>query len=176
PLITTLGGTCCRPRALRNRLNTTTILVNEVTITATNGASARPTTVTRMTPGLRLPKSIDLERQQLHPEHLAHRDELAETHARAVGPDHHPQLLEAASQLEDVTRLQGRELTQRQGEISKIEVEADRDVIRSSCGIWVRHDQLRWRIQYTCADREARPVVTDIPGTHLLVPVRSDQR
>src|SRR3981189_806835 len=68
PLTTTLGGTCCRPRALRNRLNTTTILVNEVTITATKGASARPTTVTRMTPGLRLPKSIDIEREQLHPE------------------------------------------------------------------------------------------------------------
>src|ERR1700676_3484060 len=114
PLITTLGGTCCRPRALRNRLNTTTILVNEVTITATKGASARPTTVTRMTPGLRLPKSINLERKQLH----------AETYARAVGPDYHPQLLETARQLEDVTRLQRRELSERQREIPKIEVEA----------------------------------------------------
>src|SRR3981081_2253584 len=114
PLITTLGGTCCRPRALRNRLNTTTILVNEVTITATKGASARPTTVTRMTPGLRLPKSIDLERKQLHPRDVSPRHELAETHARAVGADHHPQLLETACQLEDVTRLQCRELTERQ--------------------------------------------------------------
>src|SRR5579864_35039 len=153
PLITTLGGTCCRPRALRSRLNTTTILVNEVTITATKGASARPTTVTRMTPGLRLPKSIDLEREQLHPEHLAHRDELANAHASAVGPDHHPQLLETAGQLEDVPGSQGRELTERQLEISKIEVEADRDVIRDASRLWVRHYQLRWRIQHTCGDR-----------------------
>src|SRR5690242_1894142 len=149
PLITTLGGTCCRPRALRNRLNTTTILVNDVTITATKGASARPTTVTRMTPGLRLPKSIDLERKQLYPEHVSHRHELAEAHARAVGPDHYPQLLQAARELEDVTGLQGRKLTERQREISKIEVEADRDVIRGAAGLWVRHEQLRWRIQNT---------------------------
>src|SRR5882724_9254429 len=77
PLITTLGGTCCRPSALRNRLNTTTIFVNEVTITATNGASARPTTVTRITPGLRLPKSIGLERKQLHAQHISQRRELS---------------------------------------------------------------------------------------------------
>src|SRR5882762_26615 len=102
PLITTFGGTCCRPSALRSRLNTTTIFVNEVTITATNGASARPTTVMRMTPGLRL--AIDLERKQLHPEHISDRHELAMADARAVGPYHHPQLVEAARQLKNIAR------------------------------------------------------------------------
>src|SRR5882724_3989164 len=104
PLITTFGGTCCRPSALRSRLNTTTIFVNEVTITATNGASARPTTVMRMTPGLRLPKSIDLEREQLHPEHVSDRHELAMADARPVGPYYHPRLVEAAWQLKHITR------------------------------------------------------------------------
>src|SRR5882724_8663807 len=139
PLITTFGGTCCRPSALRNRLNTTTIFVNEVTITATNGASARPTTVTRITPGLRLPKSIGLERKQLHAQHISHRHELAMTDARAVGSYHHPQLVEAARQLEDVSRLQRRKFSKRQREISEVEVETDGDVIRRACGLWVRH-------------------------------------
>ena len=49
--MTTFGGTCCRPSALRNRLSTTTILVKEVTITATNGASARLTTVSSTSAG-----------------------------------------------------------------------------------------------------------------------------
>src|SRR3546814_1701174 len=53
PLMTTFGGTCCSPSALRSRLSTTTILVNEVTITATNGASARLTTVIRTSAGSR---------------------------------------------------------------------------------------------------------------------------
>src|SRR5882757_5731778 len=137
PLITTLGGTCCRPSALRSRLNTTTIFVNEVTITATNGASARPTTVMRMTPGLRLPKSIDLQREQLDPEHVSDRHELPMTDARAVGPYHHPQLVEASWQLKNIARLQRRELSERQREISEIKVEADRDVIRGAAGLWV---------------------------------------
>src|ERR1700759_4321154 len=95
PLITTFGGTCCRPSALRSRLNTTTSLVKEVTITATNGASARPTTVTRMTPGLRLPKSISLECEQLHAEHVSYCNQLAVADARAVGPDDHADRVEA---------------------------------------------------------------------------------
>ena len=45
PLSTTFGGTCCSPSALRSRLSTTTSLVNEVTITATKGASASTITV-----------------------------------------------------------------------------------------------------------------------------------
>ena len=45
PLSTTLGGTCCRPSALRSRLSTTMILVNDVTITPTKGASATTITV-----------------------------------------------------------------------------------------------------------------------------------
>ena len=49
--MTTLGGTCCSPSALRSRLSTTTILVKEVTITATNGASARNTTMTMTSAG-----------------------------------------------------------------------------------------------------------------------------
>ncbi len=56
--MTTFGGTCCRPSALRSRLSTTTILVNEVTITATNGASAMKTTVTRTTAGEKVVKSM----------------------------------------------------------------------------------------------------------------------
>src|SRR3546814_18427127 len=58
PLMTTFGGTCCSPSALRSRLSTTTILVNEVTITAPNGASARLTTVIRTSAGSRLLKSL----------------------------------------------------------------------------------------------------------------------
>src|ERR1700759_2509656 len=95
PLITTFGGTCCSPSALRSRLNTTTILVNEVTITATNGASARPTAVTRLTPELRLPKSISLEREQLHAQHISSGNQLAMADTRAVGPYHPSHRIEA---------------------------------------------------------------------------------
>src|SRR5882762_11374215 len=130
PLITTLGGTCCRPRALRNRLNTTTILVNEVTITATNGASARPTTVTRMTPGLRLPKSISLEREQLHAEYVSHRHQFSVTHACAIGSDYHTHRVQAVGQLEHIPGLQGGQLPERQGQVAQVEVQADRNVVR----------------------------------------------
>src|SRR5882762_3090153 len=125
PLITTLGGTCCRPSALRRRLNTTTILVNEVTITATNGASARPTTVTRMTPGLRLPKSISLECEQLHAEHVSHRHELSVTHTGTVGSDHHTHRVQAAGELEHITRLQRGQLPEGHREVAQVEVQAD---------------------------------------------------
>src|SRR5882762_3701340 len=120
PLITTLGGTCCRPRALRNRLNTTTILVNEVTITATNGASARPTTVTRMTPGLRLPKSIDLEREQLHAEHVSHRHQFSVTHACAIGSDYHTHRVQAVGQPGHRPGQPGRAPRERQGQDARV--------------------------------------------------------
>src|SRR5438876_8302157 len=58
PLSTTLGGTCCRPSALRSRLSTTTILVNEVTITATKGASASTITVISADEGVNWVRSI----------------------------------------------------------------------------------------------------------------------
>src|SRR5690606_13309804 len=51
PFSTMFGGTCCRPRALRSRDSTTTILVKDVTITATKGASASRMTVTSAEPG-----------------------------------------------------------------------------------------------------------------------------
>src|SRR5512140_3682927 len=114
PLTTTLGGTCCRPSALRSRLITTTILVNEVTMTATKGASARLTTVTMMSAGLRLPKSIRLEREQLDSQNVADRNQLAVAHARAVGPDDDPHLVEVACHFEHIPRFQIGELTERQ--------------------------------------------------------------
>src|SRR5262245_35195748 len=58
PLSTTLGGTCCRPSALRNRLSTTTSLVKEVTITATKGAIASSTTVSSADEGENWVRSI----------------------------------------------------------------------------------------------------------------------
>src|SRR3546814_6211337 len=70
PLMTTFGGTCCSPSALRSRLSTTTILVNEVTITATNGASARLTTVIRTSAGSRLLKSMRSEEHTSEPQSL----------------------------------------------------------------------------------------------------------
>src|SRR5690348_7029451 len=99
PLSTTFGGTCCSPSALRSRLNTTTIFVNEVTITATNGASARLTTVTMMSAGLKLLKSMRIDRSHLHAERLAHRNELAVTDAHAVRADHDARVFEARGQL-----------------------------------------------------------------------------
>jgi hypothetical protein len=50
--MTTLGGTCCNPNALRTRLSTTAILVKLVTITAKNGAKAIKTTVIKAEPGV----------------------------------------------------------------------------------------------------------------------------
>src|SRR5258708_1413539 len=140
PLITTLGGTCCRPSALRNRLNTTTIFVNEVTITATNGASARPTTVTRMTPGLRLPKSIYLQRKQLHSHHVSYCHQLAMTDTGSVGPNDDTQLLEAAGQLEHITRLERGQFAERHRESAEIEIQAHRNVVRRARRFGVRHD------------------------------------
>src|SRR2546423_4310514 len=137
PLTTTLGGTCCRPSALRNRLNTTTILVNEVTITATNGASASPTTVTRMTPGLRLPKSISLEREQLHAEHVSYRNQLAVTHTRAIGTDDDADRVQAVGQLKHITRLQGGELSERHGQVAQVEVQVDGNLVRGAGGIGI---------------------------------------
>jgi hypothetical protein len=80
---------------LRNRLNTTTILVNEVTITATNGARASPTTVTRMSAGLKLDRSIRVDRQHLHAQNIVHRDQLTGADAYAVRSDDHACLFEA---------------------------------------------------------------------------------
>ena len=58
PFNTTLGGTCCKPSALRNRLSTTTILVKLVTITAKKGASASRMTVTSALPGVKVERSM----------------------------------------------------------------------------------------------------------------------
>src|SRR5579859_503368 len=80
-----------------------------------------------------LPKSLYIQRQQLHAEHVADGHELTLTDACAVRPDTHPELLEAARQLEDVARLQCGELTQRQRQASQLEVEADGDVVRRAC-------------------------------------------
>src|ERR1700743_2422744 len=100
PLITTLGGTCCSPSALRSKLRTTTSLVNEVTMTATNGARASPTTVTRMSDGVRLPKSIRVNRQQLHSQGLPDRHQLPPPDRGSIRPDDHPRLLQAGGQLQ----------------------------------------------------------------------------
>ena len=58
PFSTTLGGTCCRPSALRSRLSTTMILVNEVTITPTKGASATTMTVISAEDGVNWVRSM----------------------------------------------------------------------------------------------------------------------
>src|SRR5580698_2880650 len=113
PLITTLGGTCCSPSALRNRLSTTTSLVNEVTMTATKGASARLTTVTRISAGLRLPKSIGVDRQKLHSECIAGGDELTVPDRRTVGSDDDARVLEPRREFEHIAWLEGRKLSQR---------------------------------------------------------------
>src|SRR3569833_3344183 len=119
PLTTTFGGTCCRPRALRRRLITTTILVKEVTMTATKGASARLTTVTMMSAGLWLPKSIRLESEQLDTQHVADGNQLAVAHARAVGADHDPNLVEVARHFAHITKLQVGKLPKRQHKTAK---------------------------------------------------------
>ena len=61
PFSTTLGGTCCRPNALRSRLSTTMILVNEVTITPTKGASATTMTVISAEDGVNWVRSMGEE-------------------------------------------------------------------------------------------------------------------
>src|SRR5581483_8399485 len=127
PLTTTFGGTCCRPSALRNKLNTTTIFVNEVTITATNGASASPTTVTRMSAGLKLEKSIGIDRMHLHAQHIIHRDQLSGADPDAVGPDDHPRLLQTAGQLEDITGLEPCQRSEGDREAPHLEVERYRN-------------------------------------------------
>ena len=64
PFSTTLGGTCCRPSALRSRLSTTMILVNEVTMTPTNGASATTMTVMSADEGVNCVRSMARLRRQ----------------------------------------------------------------------------------------------------------------
>lgn len=58
PLIIILGGVCCRPSALRSKLNTTTIFANEVVTTATKGTSASNMTVINADDGEKLEISI----------------------------------------------------------------------------------------------------------------------
>ena len=55
PLMTTFGGVCCSPSAFRNKFRTTTILANEVTMTAMMGATARETTVRMISAGEKFP-------------------------------------------------------------------------------------------------------------------------
>src|SRR5690242_17944528 len=113
PLSTTFGGTCCSPSALRSRLSTTTIFVNDVTITATNGASARLTTVTMMSAGLKLLKSMRIDRDHLHAERVAHGDQLAVTDAHAIRADHDARFFEPRCELQDEAGLHRGDLAER---------------------------------------------------------------
>src|ERR1051325_3437195 len=116
PLMTTFGGTCCSPSALRSRLSTTTILVNDVTMTATNGAIARPTTVTMTSAGEKLLKSIGAAIRDADAERVTDRDDLAASDALAVGADVDARAIDRAAELEHVTGLDAFELAERQRE------------------------------------------------------------
>src|SRR5690625_1537756 len=88
PLITTLGGTCCRPSALRSRLSTTTILVNEVTMTATNGAIASATTMVMTRAGEKLLKSMGiLAVIDAHADQVAQHDQATRAEWTAIQHD-----------------------------------------------------------------------------------------
>src|SRR3982751_5459842 len=128
PLMTTLGGTCCSPSALRKRLSTTTILVNEVTMTATKGAIAKPTTVTMTRAGLKLLKSIGAAIRDAHAERVADRDDLAAADARSVRADIDAGAFDLAPELEHVTRLDAFELAERQRDLADRELDAHRNV------------------------------------------------
>src|SRR6188768_473534 len=124
PLMTTFGGTCCRPSALRSRLSTTTILVNDVTMTATNGAIARPTTVTMTRAGLKLLKSIGLPALELHAERVADGDDATAADAAAVGANADARGVEVVDEVEHVARFELREFGQRQLELAEREIDA----------------------------------------------------
>src|SRR5688500_4598205 len=128
PLMTTFGGTCCRPSALRSRPSTTTILVNEVTITATNGAIASPTTVVTTSAGLKLLKSIGVPAFQLYAQRVADRDEAAMPHAVAVGADADPCMRDVVGQGEHVAGREARQLRQRDVDLAEAEVDAQRQL------------------------------------------------
>src|SRR5262245_54916222 len=179
--MTTFGGTCCRPSALRSRLSTTTILVKDVTITATNGASASPTTVRMMSAGLRLLKSIGFQCCHLHAQHFANGYQLTLANDSPARADQDARIFQTTGKLKDIARLESGNLAERHRQSPELEFESHRRArdgirrqgLRSLYRLSFRHGLLRFVNRCGRIDGEAGAVVGGAPRAGQLVRTRA---
>src|SRR3569833_236720 len=86
---------------------------------------------------LRLPKSVCFESEQLHAEHVSHRDQLAMAHTGAIGSDHYAHRIQAVGQLKHIPGLQAGELSERYGQVAQIEIQVHGNLIGGIGGIGI---------------------------------------
>src|SRR5687767_12257875 len=144
PFNTMLGGACCRPSALRNRLKTTTSLVKAVTITARYGARARPTTSVRISAGDRLPSSMaNSSCRRLRHEHardahthqVANANQFADCNRSVVGLHGDGLGVQALVQFEHVARRHVAYRAEGQREPAGVESKSDGQGVRVNAAV-----------------------------------------
>src|SRR5687767_12086982 len=164
PLSTTFGGVCCKPRALRSRLNTITSFVNAVIITATYGASASPTTSVRIRAGDSVPSSIvgslglRQHARDAQAEQIAQCHELAMRDRNVVGKDGDHLVIEGFVEFEYETRGNVCQHTERNARSANAEAQRDRQRGGVDCAIRCRrpHRVGGWRRLQVAHDVDSR--------------------